>query len=237
MPLLEIESLDVCYDDLQVLWSVSLQVGEGEIGVLLGPNGSGKSTVMNAISGLVRPRAGAIRFRGERIDRLPTHAVIDRGVAHVLERRRVFPLMSVLDNLLLGGFIPRSRPTRAAELERVQGLFPVLRQRRGQLAGTLSGGEQQMLAIARGLMSRPSLLLVDEPFLGLAPMVARDLLDVFVRLNGEGMTILLVEQNVEMALGMAHRGVVLESGRVAISGSAREVLQSNELRQAFLGVV
>jgi len=235
MPLLEIEALDVFYGDLQVLWGVSLAVERGEIVCLLGPNGSGKSTLMNSISGLVPPRAGAIRFDGARIDGRPTHQVIDRGIAHVLERRRVFPLMSVLDNLLLGGFPPRARAGRRDQLERVFALFPVLRARRAQMAATLSGGEQQMLAIGRGLMARPALLLVDEPFLGLAPMVVRELLDVLARLNREGMTILLVEQNVEMALGMAHRGVVLESGRVAIRGPAQEVRRSAELRQVFLG--
>ncbi len=236
MSLLEVEGLDVFYGDLQVLWSVSLELGEGEVGCLLGPNGSGKSTVMNSISGLVRPRGGAVRFRGERIDGLPTHEVIDRGIAHVLERRRVFPLMSVLDNLLLGGFTPRARPARPAQLQRVFALFPTLGERSSQLAGTLSGGEQQMLAIGRGLMARPTLLLVDEPFLGLGPMVVGELLEVFRRLNGEGLTILLVEQNVEMALGMAHRGVVLESGRVAIRGAAADVRRSDALRQVFLGV-
>ncbi len=236
MPLLEIEQLDVCYGDLQVLWGVSLAVEEGEIASLLGPNGSGKSTLMNTVSGLVRPRAGAIRFRGERIDRLPTHEIIDRGIAHVLERRRVFPFMSVLDNLLLGGFTPRAKARRTDQLDRVFELFPVLAERRAQLAGTLSGGEQQMLAVGRGLMARPTLLLVDEPFLGLAPMVLRELFDLFVRLNRkDGMTILLVEQNVEMALSMAHRGFVLESGRLAIEGTARQVLESAELRQVFLG--
>ncbi len=236
MPLLEIDHLDVCYGDLQVIWSVSLEVEAGEIACLLGPNGSGKSTVLNSISGLVRARAGTVRFRGERIERLPTHEIIERGIAHVLERRRVFPFMSVLDNLLLGGFPPRAKAGRSDQLERVFALFPVLAQRRGQLAGTLSGGEQQMLAMGRGLMARPTLLLVDEPFLGLAPMVVGELLDVFARLNREeGMTILLVEQNVEMALRMAHRGFVLESGRLVIQGPAQRVLESVELRQVFLG--
>ncbi len=236
MALLEIDGLEVSYGDLQVLWGVSLDVSDGEIVCLLGPNGSGKSTVMNAVSGLVRPSGGAIRFRGERIDGRPTHEVIDHGVVHVLERRRVFPLMSALDNLLLGGFVPRARAGRREQLERVFDLFPVLRARQAQLAGTLSGGEQQMLAIGRGLMARPSLLLVDEPFLGLAPMVVDELVEVFARLNRGGMTILLVEQNVELALGMAHRGVVLESGRVVTHGPSRAVLDSAELRRVFLGV-
>ncbi|MBI4590487.1 MAG: ABC transporter ATP-binding protein [Candidatus Rokubacteria bacterium] len=236
MPLLELEALDVCYGDLQVIWALSLAVERGTIACLLGPNGSGKSTIMNSITGLVRPRAGAIRFQGERIDRLPTYEIIERGIAHVLERRRVFPFMSVLDNLLLGSFPPRGKAKRSDQLARVFALFPVLAQRQAQLAGTLSGGEQQMLAIGRGLMARPTLLLVDEPFLGLAPVVIRELLDIFARLNREeGMTILLVEQNVEMALGMSHRGFVLESGRLVIQGPAREVLESVELRQVFLG--
>jgi branched-chain amino acid transport system ATP-binding protein len=233
MPLLELDAVDAAYGDLQVLWSVSLRVEAGEVACLLGPNGSGKSTVMNCISGLLSPRAGAIRFDGERIDGCPTDRIVARGISHVLERRRVFPYMSVLDNLLLGGFTARAR--RGEQLERVFGLFPVLRARRPQLAGTLSGGEQQMLAIGRGLMAVPRLLLVDEPFLGLAPMVVRELLDVFAVLNREGMTILLVEQNVELALGMAHRGFVLESGRVMIDGPSREVRTSVELRRVFLG--
>ena len=236
MPLLELDRVDVAYGDLQVLWSVSLAVNEGEIACLLGPNGSGKSTIMNTVSGLVRPRAGTIRFDGERIDTIPTHVVVSRGIAHVLERRRVFPLMSVLDNLLLGGFSPRGRAERPQQLEAVFELFPVLRRRQRQLAGTLSGGEQQMLAVGRGLMARPRLLLVDEPFLGLAPRVVGELIEVFARLNRSGLTILLVEQNVEMALGMAHRGVVLESGRVVVQGRAAEVRGSPALRQVFLGV-
>ncbi|MBI4246662.1 MAG: ABC transporter ATP-binding protein [Candidatus Rokubacteria bacterium] len=234
MPLLELDAVDAGYGELQVLWSVSLSVEAGEIACLLGPNGSGKSTVMNCVSGLLRPRAGTIRFAGERVDGWPTNRIVERGIAHVLERRRVFPLMSVLDNLLLGGFTARAR--RGEQLERVFELFPILRTRQSQSAGTLSGGEQQMLAIGRGLMARPRLLLVDEPFLGLAPMVVRELLDVFAALNRAGMTILLVEQNVELALGMAHRGFVLESGRVIVGGPARDVSASVELRQAFLGV-
>ena len=233
MPLLELDAVDACYGDLQVLWSVSLRVEAGEVACLLGPNGSGKSTVMNCVSGLLRPRAGAIRFAGERIDGSPTNRIVERGIAHVLERRRVFPLMSVLDNLLLGGFT--ARPGRREQLQRVFELFPVLRARHSQLAGTLSGGEQQMLAIGRGLMARPRLLLVDEPFLGLAPMVVRELLDVFAALNRAGLTILLVEQNVEVALGMAHRGFVLESGRLIVAGPARDVSASVELRRVFLG--
>ncbi len=233
MPLLELDAVDAGYAGLQVLWSVSLRVEPGEIACLLGPNGSGKSTVMNCVSGLLRPHGGAIRFAGERIDGWPANRIVERGIAHVLERRRVFPLMSVLDNLLLGGFTARAR--RAEQLASVFDLFPVLRTRQGQLAGTLSGGEQQMLAIGRGLMARPRLLLVDEPFLGLAPMVVRELLDVFAALNRGGMTILLVEQNVELALGMAHRGFVLESGHLVVGGPAREVSGSMELRQAFLG--
>jgi len=174
-PMLTVDGLDVAYGDFQVLWGAELRVDEGEIVCVLGPNGAGKSTLMNTISGLVQPRAGRITFLDRRVDGLPAHRAAGHGLAHVLERRRLFPFLTVLDNVLLGAHNPRARPQRAETLERVEALFPVVRARRAQLAHTLSGGEQQMVAIARGLMACPRLLMVDEPFLGLAPQVAQDI--------------------------------------------------------------
>ena len=174
-PLLAAESVDVAYGDFQVLWEVSAHVREGEIVALLGPNGAGKSTLMNTISGLLHPRRGRVVFAGRRIDTLPAHHIVGEGIAHVLERRRLFPFLTVRDNLLLGAHHPAARRERTATLERVEKLFPVLHERRGQLAHTLSGGEQQMVAIARGLMARPRLLMIDEPFLGLAPRIVQEI--------------------------------------------------------------
>ncbi|MBI2879464.1 MAG: ABC transporter ATP-binding protein [Candidatus Rokubacteria bacterium] len=234
--MLRVEGLDVAYGDLQVLWEVSLEVAEGEIVALLGPNGAGKSTLLNTVSGLVPPRAGRIEFRGRRIERLAPHHRVGEGLVHVLERRRLFPYLTVYQNLCLGAYHPAARPHRAEALERVWALFPVLRERRGQLAHTLSGGEQQMLAIARGLMARPRFLMVDEPTLGLAPKVVQEILAVLRRINAEGVTILFVEQNVQLALALAHRGYLLESGRVLLGGSAPALLQSAEVRKVFLGL-
>ena len=234
--MLRVEGLDVAYGDLQVLWGVSLEVAEGEIVALLGPNGAGKSTLLNTVSGLVPPRAGRIEFRGRRIERLAPHHRVGEGLVHVLERRRLFPYLTVYQNLCLGAYHPAARPHRAEALERVWALFPVLRERRGQLAHTLSGGEQQMLAIARGLMARPRFLMVDEPTLGLAPKVVQEILAVLRRINAEGVTILFVEQNVQLALALAHRGYLLESGRVLLGGSAPALLQSDEVRKVFLGL-
>jgi branched-chain amino acid transport system ATP-binding protein len=233
--LLEVDNLEIAYGDYQVVWGVSLAVAAGESVALLGPNGSGKSTVVNTISGLVPVKAGDIRFDGLSLVGRPTHARAGMGIAHVLERRRVFPHLSVLQNLMLGAWHARAKPTRAKTAERVFGLFPRLKERRNQLARTLSGGEQQMLAIGRGLMALPRLLMVDEPFLGLAPQVAQQLQSVFESLKAEGMAILFIEQNVRLALSMAGRGYVLESGRLAVAGPARTLIDSPEVRRVFLG--
>ncbi|HZS33080.1 MAG TPA: ABC transporter ATP-binding protein [Methylomirabilota bacterium] len=234
--MLTVEGLQVAYGEFQVLWDVSMRAEAGEIVCLLGPNGAGKSTLMNTISGLLRPRAGRITFLGERIDGRPPHAIVAAGVAHVLERRRLFPFLTVRDNLLLGAHDRRARPHRAESLARVEGLFPVLRERRDQLAHTLSGGEQQMVAIARGLMARPRLLMIDEPFLGLAPQVVQAIGEVIRRIHAEeGITVLFVEQNVELALRLAHRGYVLESGRTILAGPSAELLRSAEVKRIFLG--
>ncbi len=234
-PLLVAEGLDVAYGDFQVLWDARLRVQAGEIVCLLGPNGAGKSTLMNTLSGLLPPRAGRVEFKGIRIDGLPPHRIVGEGVAHVLERRRLFPYLTVRQNLLLGAHHPAARRRRPESLEWVEAIFPFLRERQGQLAHTLSGGEQQMVAIARGLMARPQLLMIDEPFLGLAPKVVQEIRAVISRINDEGITILFIEQNVELALRLAHRGTVLESGRVILEGPSAQLLQSAEVKRIFLG--
>jgi branched-chain amino acid transport system ATP-binding protein len=235
MTLLAAEGLDVTYGDFQVLWDVSARVGDGEIVALLGPNGAGKSTLMNTISGLLRPRRGRIEIAGRPIHGLPAHRIVREGIAHVLERRRLFPFLTVRDNLVLGAHHPAARRHRAESLARVERLFPILHERRHQLAHTLSGGEQQMVAIARGLMARPRLLMIDEPFLGLAPRVVQEIGAVIRRIHEEGVAVLFVEQNVQLALGLAHRGYVLESGRLILDGPSAELLQSAEVKRVFLG--
>jgi branched-chain amino acid transport system ATP-binding protein len=235
MTLLAADQLDVAYGDFQVLWDVSAHVDAGEIVALLGPNGAGKSTLMNTISGLLRPRRGGVTFGGRRIDTLAAHQIVGEGIAHVLERRRLFPFLTVRDNLVLGAHHRAARRQRAATLDHVERLFPILRERRSQLAHTLSGGEQQMVAIARGLMARPRLLMIDEPFLGLAPRVVQEIAAIIRRIHEEGVAVLFVEQNVELALGLAHRGYVLESGRLILDGPSAELLQSAEVKRVFLG--
>jgi branched-chain amino acid transport system ATP-binding protein len=210
-------------------------VEPGEIVCVLGPNGAGKSTLVNTISGLIPPRAGRITFLDQRIDGLPAHRAAGHGIAHVLERRRLFPFLTVLDNVLLGAHNPRARPHRAETLARVEALFPVVRARRAQLAHTLSGGEQQMVAIARGLMARPRLLMVDEPFLGLAPRIVEEIGRLIGRIRDEGIGVVFIEQNVELALRLADRGYVLESGRTILSGPSADLLQSAEVKRIFLG--
>ena len=236
--MLTVEGLDVAYGDFQVLWEAELRVDAGEIVAVLGPNGAGKSTMMNTISGLVRPRAGRITFLGARIDGVAAHETVGAGIAHVLERRRLFPFLTVLDNVLLGAHNPRARPHRATTLARVETLFPVIKARRTQLAHTLSGGEQQMVAIARGLMARPKLLMIDEPFLGLAPMIVQELGGLIRRIrDDEGISVVFIEQNVELALRLADRGYILESGRTILTGASADLLQSSEVKRIFLGDV
>jgi branched-chain amino acid transport system ATP-binding protein len=204
---------------------------------LLGPNGAGKSTVLNTVSGLVPAQRGRIEFRGRALDRLPAHRRVAEGLAHVLERRRLFPYLTVRQNLQLGAYRGEARRQRAGTLAWVESLFPVLRERAQQTAGTLSGGEQQMVAIARGLMSRPGFLMVDEPTLGLAPRVVAEILEVVRRINRqEGITVLFVEQNVQLALSLAHRGYILESGRVLLDGASADLLASDEVKKVFLGL-
>ena len=234
--MLEVEKLDVAYGDFQVLWEAELRVDEGQIVAVLGPNGAGKSTLMNTISGLLRPRAGSITFEGRRIDGTPAHRTADAGIAHVLERRRLFPFLTVHENVLLGAHNARARPHREETLARLEALLPLLKTRRSQLAHTLSGGEQQMVAIARGLMARPKLLMIDEPFLGLAPRMVDEIAALVRRIRDEqGVSVLFIEQNVELSLRLADRGVVLESGRTVLSGPAPELLRSAEVKRIFLG--
>jgi branched-chain amino acid transport system ATP-binding protein len=233
--ILEGRGLDVLLDDYQVLWNAHIDVGEGEIVALLGPNGAGKSTLMNTISGLLRPRAGEVRFAGRPISGLHAHLIVREGVSHVLERRRLFPYLTVRQNVLLGAYNPAARTSRDEQMQRVTTLFPIIASRADQLAHTLSGGEQQMVAIARGLMARPRLLMIDEPFLGLAPRIVDQIADMITRINAEGVAILFIEQNVERALSIAHRGFVLESGRTVLEGRSVELVRSPEIRRVFLG--
>jgi branched-chain amino acid transport system ATP-binding protein len=233
--LLEVEDLEVAYDDYQVVWGVSLAVAAGESVALLGPNGSGKSTVVNTISGLLRAKSGDIRFDGASLVGRPPDARASLGIAHVLERRRVFPHLTILQNLTLGAWHPAARAVRARSMDRVFSLFPRLSERKSQLARTLSGGEQQMLALGRGLMALPRLLMVDEPFLGLAPQVMQQMKGAFEELQGEGMAILFIEQNVRLALSMAGRGYILEGGRLAAAGPSASLIDSAEVRRIFLG--
>ena len=233
--MLEARDLDVLLGDYQVLWKARLRVEEGEIVALLGPNGAGKSTLMNTVSGLLRPRAGDVLFRGRSIAGLPAHRIVTQGIGHVLERRRLFPHLTVAQNVRLGAYHPAARAGREGQLAWVSGLFPIIRERAEQPARTLSGGEQQMVAIARGLMARPALLMIDEPFLGLAPLVVEQIVEVIRRINREGITVVFIEQNVELALSIAHRGYVLESGRTVLDGRADELLRSPEVRRIFLG--
>ncbi len=233
--MLKVSNIEVSYGEYQVIWGVSLEVGEGEVVSLLGPNGSGKSTVFNTISGLLKPRSGSIEFTGKRIDGQATHDIVRLGLAHILERRRVFPYLSVRENLWLGAYHPDAKPHREQTLAQVYAMFPRLRERERQMAHSLSGGEQQMLALGRGLMSRPRLLMVDEPFLGLAPAIVQEMKDVFQRINADGVSILFIEQNVQVALDMSTRGYILESGRLALEGMSADLLDSVEVKRIFLG--
>ncbi len=234
--MLSVRALEVAYGEFQVLWGVSLEVGAGEVVCLLGPNGAGKSTVMNAITGLVPRRGGSIAFQGHDLAAVATHEMVGRGIAHVLERRRLFPTLTVRQNLLLGAHHPSARERREETLAWVEGLFPLLVERRDQLAGSMSGGEQQLVAIARGLMSRPRLLMIDEPFLGLSPTAVDRILETVQRVNGSGVTMLLTEQNVQLALSVSHRGYVLESGRIAVEGRGAELLEHELVRRVYLGL-
>jgi branched-chain amino acid transport system ATP-binding protein len=233
--LLNIKNIDVAYDDYQVIWNVSLSVKEGEIVALLGPNGSGKSTILNSISGLIKIKTGEINFNNIPIHKFETYQRVGVGISHVLERRRVFPYLTVLQNLLLGAYHEKAKAGRDKSLQDVYNFFPKLKDRSSQIANTMSGGEQQMLAIGRGLMGMPKLLMVDEPFLGLAPLVIEDLKLIFKKIAERGIAILFVEQNVRLALSMANRGYILESGRLVIDGASKDLVDSKEVKRVFLG--
>jgi branched-chain amino acid transport system ATP-binding protein len=233
--LLDIKNIDVLYDDFQVIWDVSINVDKAEMVALLGPNGSGKSTILNTISNLVEHKNGTINFENNLISNIPTYKRTELGISHVLERRRVFPHLTVKQNLLLGAWHPKAKDELSNSLEKIYKIFPKLETRSAQLAKTMSGGEQQMLAIARGMMGLPKLLMVDEPFLGLSPMVMKDLIKIFKNIVKEGISILFVEQNVRLALSMADRGYVLESGRLVIHGNSEELIDNDKVTKVFLG--
>ena len=233
--LLDIKNIDVLYDDFQVIWDVSINIDKAEMVALLGPNGSGKSTILNTISNLVEHKNGTINFENNLISNIPTYKRTELGISHVLERRRVFPHLTVKQNLLLGAWHPKAKDELSNSLEKIYKIFPKLETRSNQLAKTMSGGEQQMLAIARGMMGLPKLLMVDEPFLGLSPMVMKDLIKIFKNIVKEGISILFVEQNVRLALSMADRGYVLESGRLVIHGNSEELIDNEKVTKVFLG--
>jgi branched-chain amino acid transport system ATP-binding protein len=233
--LLELQALDVHYGAIHALRGVSFRVKESEIVTLIGANGAGKTTTLRAVSGLLRPSGGRIQYEGSPITGLKPHKLVARGLCHAPEGRGIFPNLTVLENLQLGAFLRRDAQGIAEDMERGFALFPVLKERATQMAGTLSGGEQQMLAIARALMSRPRLLLLDEPSLGLAPTVVETIFNIIQEINKRGVTILLVEQNAHLALGIAHHGYVLETGTVVQTGTGAELLRSPEIRKAYLG--
>ena len=235
-PLLRLERVSAGYGDVQVLWDVDLEIQPGEIVALVGPNGAGKSTTLATISGILRPRAGRILFDGQPIHAASTKRIVELGIAHVPEGRRLFSALSVRDNLLMGAFQRRDKAQVAADLDHVLGLFPRLKERLGSLGGNLSGGEQQMVAIGRGLMSRPRLLMIDELSLGLAPVIVESLIEILNQVNREGTTILIVEQDVQAALEQATHGYVLETGQITLRGTARDLLNDPRIKQAYLGL-
>jgi branched-chain amino acid transport system ATP-binding protein len=233
-PLLELAGIETYYGNIRALDGISISVNRGEIVTLIGANGAGKSTTLRTISGTLKPRRGIVRFEGQEIQELPAHKVVGLGIAHSPEGRKVFSRMSVLENLQLGAFVRRGQPIED-DLRRVYDLFPRLHERRTQKAGTLSGGEQQMLAIGRALMARPRLLLLDEPSMGLAPILVEQIFRIIQEINEQGTTILLVEQNALMALNLAQRGYILQTGRIILQDEAGKLARNEEVRRAYLG--
>ncbi len=236
MSLLDAEKIDVYYGDVQALREVSLKVEEGRIASIVGGNGAGKTTIIRTLSGLLKPSSGAIRFLAQEVTLSPPHRRVELGMIQIPEARRLFPYMTVSGNLDMGSYTPRARKEKERVMQEVFDLFPVLQERRNQMALTLSGGEQQMLAIGRGLMARPTLLMLDEPSLGLAPIVVKMIFQTVIRINAQGITILLVEQNVKQCLEISHHSYVLENGRVVLHGTGEEVLKNEHLRKAYLGL-
>jgi branched-chain amino acid transport system ATP-binding protein len=231
---LRLENVHAYYGRIHALQGITIDVGRGEIVTLLGTNGAGKTTTLRTISGLMHPREGRVLLGGRDVSQVPAHALVSSGVAHAPEGRRIFSRLTVLENLQMGGYT-RTRPEIAEDVDRVTTLFPRLKERIGQRGGTLSGGEQQMLAIGRALMTRPQILLLDEPSLGLAPILVQQIFEIIQEINGRGMTILLVEQNAAQALAVAHRGYVLQTGHVVLSGSSAELAANETVRKAYLG--
>jgi len=234
--MLRLEHVDAGYGDIQVLWDVSIHVDEKEFVVLVGANGAGKSTIMKAISSLIQPTKGEIWYNDHRLDQVPPYMISNLGIAHVPEGRQLFPEMTVLENLIIGSLPPAAKARRQETLEWVLDLFPRLRERRKQMAGTMSGGEQQMCAIARGLMLRPKLMLFDEPSLGLSPLLTQEIFQLVRTVHREGVTILMVEQNVKQTLAICDRAYVLENGRIVLEGRGKDMLENEQVKQAFLGI-
>jgi branched-chain amino acid transport system ATP-binding protein len=234
--MLEVSNLDIFYGRIQALWGVSLNIDEAEIVALVGANGAGKTTLLKTISGMLRPASGSIEFLGKRIDGLQSHAIVERGMSHIPEGRKLFPDMSVRENLEMGAYSKRAWKHKQETLDEIYQLFPVLKARQGQLVRTLSGGEQQMVAIGRGLMSRPRLCVIDEPSSGLAPMVVDEIFRIIQRLRDQGIAIFLIEQNVQQTLEVAGRAYVLENGRVIRAGESARLLEEEFIRRAYLGL-
>jgi branched-chain amino acid transport system ATP-binding protein len=234
--MLKVNHIDVFYGDLQVLWDVSFEVRENEILVLIGANGAGKSTTIKTISSLLTPQKGTIELDGIRLDQCPAHDIIQHGVVHVPEGRRLFVDMTVEENLLMGALYGEAKARRSKTLKHVYEIFPRLEERKKQMAGTLSGGEQQMLAVGRGLMSLPKLMMFDEPSLGLAPILVQEIFSMIRQIKDEGVTIMLVEQNVTQTLAMCDRAYVLENGRIVLEGTGAELMENESVKEAFLGI-
>ena len=233
--MLEIEKINVSYGDLQALWDISFKVGEKEVVALIGPNGAGKTTTLKTITGLLRPFAGEIRLEGQAMEKMAIHKRVEMGISLVPEGRGLFPGMSTLENLEMGAFTAKGRICKDETIEQVYELFPILKNRKKQAAGTLSGGEQQMLAIGRGLMSKPKVLLFDEPSWGLSPLLSKVIYEVIGQINRSGVTILLIEQNVRIALELASRAYVVENGRIVNQGDSKNMLNDQHIREAYLG--
>ena len=234
--MLQVEKISTQYGDIQVLWETSLAISPKEMVTMVGSNGSGKTTMINTIAGMLHPTSGAIQFLDEQIHRLPPHKIIERGISLIPEGRKLFPEMTVLENLELGAYSPKARPKIEETLEWVFELFPRLKERKLQLAGTLSGGEQQMVTVGRGLMSIPQLLLIDEPSMGLAPLLVADLFRTIQKINRQGVTVFLVEQNARLAMEISDRTYVLENGRIVREGRSKELLKDESIRKAYLGL-